>query len=326
MTYGFNLVEAAILPPADLAKCIAGIKATGATYARMSVPWGTVESTQGTYNLAPFVTAVNAALTAGLKPLLVLDHPKPQSGFWFFASDAAWATPVEYGKFCAAVAKAFPQVLDYEIWNEPNLLSFFNPVDPAVFAPYLIEGYTAAKKANPAAQFALGGLAATVDYTGFVFSWTPFLFGVMKSSAQPSHYLTGLYAAGAKGHFDAVAYHPYVGNPSTFAPLEPIATAPSIVEIAALHDVMNKNGDGALEIWATEWGFSTAQVSEVQQASWLAEQWTSMATYHSYVTHVCPFTWRDWVAKSTAVNDNYGVLRFDYSPKPALAALAAVAK
>jgi polysaccharide biosynthesis protein PslG len=327
-TYGFCCSEAIELAPADLGKVMEGIKATGATYARMDVPWSLIEPTLGKFSFTGLPQAVAAAVGVGLKPLLVLNGPKPQSGFWFFAGDAAWATAAEFGNFCAAVVRAFPKVEDYEIWNEPNLLSFFRPVSPIAFAPYLKAGYTAAKKANPAATFAMGGLAATVDYTGFIYSLSPFLFGTMAVTAQPSHYLAGLYGAGCKGFFDAVAYHPYVGNPATFVPMEPLVTHPSITEFANLRAVMLKNGDEIMEIWPTEWGYSvgtaTDQVSAQIQAQWLVEQLRSMVSIPA-TSHSCPFCYRNMSA-GTDANSNFGVVAYDYTPKPALAALTSALK
>jgi len=316
MSYGVNVVEAMVMAPTDQQKTMEGIKAAGATYVRMSVPWSYIEPTQGSWQWAALDQAVKVITTAGLKPLMVLEHPKPQTGFWFFASDAPWATPAEYGKFCTQVVKRYPQVTDYELWNEPNLIGWWKPIDPVTFAPYVKAGYSAAKTANPAASVALGGLAAAID--GSTFSWWP--FGYFKVSADTRTYLTALYANGCGGHFDAVAYHPYVGDPYTFKPLEPVPTAPSIVGIGQLHDIMAKNGDGLKEIWPTEWGFSTTQMTEDQQAKWLVEQYNSMKTY-TYLTHSCVFNWRDLTADKTDANSNYGLVRQDYTAKPALAAM-----
>jgi polysaccharide biosynthesis protein PslG len=325
MSFGFCCSEAIDLAVADQVKVMVGIAHAGATFVRIDVPWSVIETSPGVYNYTPLAPAVNAALGAGLKPILVLNGPKPQTGFWFWAADATWATPGEYGNFVSAVVKQFPQVTDYELWNEPNLLSFFNPVNPVAFAPYLQAGYTAGKKTNPNATFALGGLAATVDYTGFVWSLTPLLFGIFQVTAQPSHYLAGLYAAGCKGFLDAVAYHPYVGNPSTSTPEEPVVGNPSFQEFANLFAVMAANGNGTLEIWPTEWGFSTAQMSDAQQAAWLVEQATNMNNIPQ-LSHSCLFTYRDWTAPSTVADNNFGVIDFDYTPKPALAALRGVLK
>lgn len=335
MSYGFCCSEFLLLSPADQTKTLTGIKAAGATYVRISVPWSFIEPTQGTWVWGPLTAAIKAIIAAGLKPLLVLEHPKPQAGFWVFASDAPWATPAEYGVFCAAVVRQFPQVTDFELWNEPNLAGFWNPIDPVAFAPYVKAGYDAAKQiaqksSAPGTQIALGGLAAAIDGSGF--SWWP--FGYFKTSADTVKYLTALYTAGCGGHFDAVGYHPYVGDPYTFKALEPQPSAPSITGISALRDVMAKNGDGAKDIWPTEWGFSTntgvTGVTPAIQAQWLVEQWHSMAAY-PLLSHSCIFSWRNMVLPGAAPNpadgqSNYGVVDANYLAKPALAALMGVVK
>jgi hypothetical protein len=86
-------------------------------------------------------------------------------------------------------------------------------------------------------------------------------------------YLAQCYTAGAGGHFDAVAIHPYnyifpgpvVGDPmipqlEIPATVVNQATGPesSLVGGAAIiHETMRANGDGAKTVWVTEAGFAT---------------------------------------------------------------------
>src|SRR6266852_3071844 len=91
-----------------------------------------------------------------------------------------------------------------------------------------------------------------------------------------------MYAAGAKGNFDALSFHPY----SSASPLALGGTAPAIHRfvrsVPALHDRMLRVGD-TRPIWITEAGWATAAAggacalaggltSEADQARFLADE------------------------------------------------------
>jgi hypothetical protein len=49
----------------------------------------------------------------------------------------------------------------YEVWNEPNGITFWNPVDPVAYTRMLQTGYTAIKAADPSATVIGGDRSAS---------------------------------------------------------------------------------------------------------------------------------------------------------------------
>ena len=69
-----------------------------------------------------------------------------------------------------------------------------------------------------------------------------------------------MYAAGAHGYFDALSYHPTV--PLHTTPFSQEQTLIHLEQVAAIRSLMVANGDGARQVWATEYGLPTSSVSE----------------------------------------------------------------
>ena len=155
----------------------------------------------------------------------------------------AFATAVSF------LAARYAQRLDlvYEIWNEPNQPQFWDsPTGPdaAAYARLLTEAYSAIKSVAPYATV-LGGSIAFND---------------------PS-YLEAMYAAGAGGHFDALALHPYS---DAFAP--DASSNPSRSFVTALdqsRQILVAHGDSEKPIWVTEMGWSTQDITDLQRADYL---------------------------------------------------------
>ncbi len=134
--------------------------------------------------LSSYETAFKA-LPPGTKVILdVVGTPQWESG----SSDehVPPANPQDYAEFVATLAHRFaPWVAAYEIWNEEDAPAFWTGApNPAAYTQLLKATYPAVKSADPAATVLLGGLTGN-DY----------------------EFLEGVYAAGGKGYFDAVAVH-----------------------------------------------------------------------------------------------------------------------
>ena len=110
--------------------------------------------------------------------------------------------PEDFARFAAAaVARYRPRgVRTWEIWNEPNMSGSWPPApDPARYARLLVAASAAMRKADTGATILSGGLASAVE-TGPA--------GAVAHHAAVD-FLERIYAAGAGGAFDAVAFHPY---------------------------------------------------------------------------------------------------------------------
>ena len=162
--------------------------------------------------------------------------------------------PAHYGGFCRAAATRYAPlgVRHWEIWNEPNIASFWKPApDPAACVALLAACSTAIRGVDPQAVVVTGGTSPARDDPTHV---------------HPVTWLRALYALGARRYFDAVAHHPYTwpelpGGRSSWNPWFQMDGAAT-----SLRTVMTANGDAAKQIWITETGTPTNLMSEGWQA------------------------------------------------------------
>src|SRR5215204_2516313 len=113
----------------------------------------------------------------------------------------------------------------WQVFNEPNLKGYWSiqPFEQS-YVVTLRAAEQAVHAADPAATVVLAGLTNM--------SWTA---------------LDAIYAAGARGSFDAVAIHPYTERPD------------DVVRILRYaRDVTLRYGDGEVPIWVTEFGSPAA--------------------------------------------------------------------
>jgi hypothetical protein len=152
--------------------------------------------------------------------------------------------PAAFAKFSAQAAVHFaPMGLQaWEVWNEPNTKQFWQSgADAGAYTRMLQAAYTAIKLANPQAIVVAGGLSPQATGDG---------------NMSELDFLQGIYAAGGKGFFDAVADHPYT---YPLVPSNSTGQAWSRMSQTAvsLRSIMTANGDSVKKIWITEFGAPT---------------------------------------------------------------------
>ncbi len=314
----------------EIDRTVALLRESGVSTVRANVSWSALEpNRKGELDataLANYDYAVDRARQAGLHVLMPISDGVP---FWASAdpnrSDAGgtrqwnrYWRPVsfaDYADFARRVVLRYKDrgVHAYEVWNEPNHPRFWpSGVDAGEYAAMLKAAAPAIRAADPAATVVLGGLTKS-DYP----------------------YLEKLYAAGARGSFDVVAIHPYTGSVDPALCWKQAGTTRNAWDafcgIEEVRASMVAAGDSAKPIWLTEFGWSTNTtaygVSESEQAAFLTRAFAQLETY-PYVAKAYWYAFRnlswsrddplDWEA-------NLGVLRTDFSPKPAHAALKTVA-
>jgi hypothetical protein len=132
----------------------------------------------------------------------------------------------------------------WEIWNEPNINSFFNGTSDQ-YADLLHTAYVTIHQAQPWAVVATAGLAPVgngtdpnnaVPYWKRVYAWNA------RQGRQGSAQL-----------FDAMSHHAYL------YPEDPTDHAndhdwSGFYQAKLIHDLMVSNGDGAKKVWGTETG------------------------------------------------------------------------
>lgn len=98
--------------------------------------WRQIETTPGVFHWSTVDTAVRDARRAGLRPLLVLgqtpqfyaENPTAPGAYGQGATSmprlAAWT------RYVGAVARRFGTTVDYQIWNEPNVVNYWTGTVP----------------------------------------------------------------------------------------------------------------------------------------------------------------------------------------------------
>jgi hypothetical protein len=137
---------------------------------------------------------------------------------------------------------------------------------------------------------------------------------------NPVTYLSQMYAAGAGGYFDAIAYHPYMYS-VPFSAGEGHAGVP-ITQAEQLHALMVANGDGNKKIWATEYGQPSSEFSEANQAAYIGDFLRTWRTLE-YAGPAFIHTLSDYPS-SDPIQASFGLFHQDWTPKPALAVVEQV--
>lgn len=312
------------VPAADVPVEIDLMKQTGISTARLHVSWRQVEEVDDVLNagaLAYVDAAVASARAAGLDVLIAYTPPVP---YWASgdpakyrdATGAHWnpnyrpARNADFADFVRRATERFSAmgVRQYEIWNEPNSQRFWpSGVNAAEFAAFQRAGADAVRAASPNATVVLGGLSKS-DYD----------------------FLDALYRAGAGDAFDVVAVHPYIGSNAPSLCWRRADGRRAIDALCALEEVratMVAHGDGDTPVWATEFGYSTStaswSVTEEQQARYLVEALDEMSAY-PWLERTYLYAFRNATYLRDDPSDwegNLGLVRTDFTPKPALGAV-----
>jgi hypothetical protein len=308
-----NAADVLGLDDATFQRELDAMQATGATWLRFDFLWPTIEPQNGQFNWQLYDRVVPEATARGFRILGELSYTPP----WARPANCTTtdkcppANPADYQGFVqAVVARYKATVSDWEIWNEPNLSSFWaTGPDPAAYTQLLKAAYPAIKAVDPNATVVTGGLAPS---------------GVQDATRiPPLDYFKGMYAAGAQGSFDAFGMHPYT------YPYTPDDPAPynNYYNLGMYYDVMVANGDGNKQVWSTEAGAPTGTyvgterraISEAQQAL-TAQRIYEIAAQRPWQGPVLWFCFRDYGPDPTDIEQNFGILHNDWTPKPAYSA------
>ncbi|OZF50545.1 beta-galactosidase [Rhodococcus sp. 14-2470-1a] len=295
-----------LLDDATLSNELVAGREVGASWVRVVVNWAQIETAPGVFDWGNTDRVVDAARAQGYSVLAVLAGTPAwaQGPIPSLLPGAVPVDPNTYGAFAGAAAAHLGNRVDsYEVWNEPNIPSFFAPVDAARYVGLLRAAYPAIHNADPGATVLSAGLATTID-TG---AWT----------VAPVTFLQQMYAAGAGGFMDAVALHPY-----TFPFTVENDPNGQWAQVDQAYGTMVANGDGGKKIWITELGAPTGNgpmaVTEEAQAAIIGSS-LAQASRLPYVGPVFVHALRDAGADAFDSEQNYGLLRADFSRKPSFA-------
>ena len=303
--------------------------AMGVGWVRYDFGWDQIQAGGSTsYDWVAPDRVVKAVLAHNLKILPLLTYTpawaRPSGCINAFCGPANVADFANFAK--VVVARYAPQgVHTWEIWNEPNVMQFWQPKpDPVAYTALLKAAYTAIKTQDQSAVVVSGGLAPAVTTSD--------------KSLSPTDFVTGMYAQGAQSNFDALGFHPYSypAMPSNTSSWN--AWAQMSVTAINIRGIMTANNDAGKQIWMTEFGSPTGgpgaiatqsepnfinmpdHVDEALQAALLGDAGSLLRQY-SWAGPLFLYSYKD-LGVSPVTNENFfGLLRYDGSQKPVYSVL-----
>lgn len=302
-----NVPDALTLNQAALDATYAGIVALNATGVRITVPWKSVQPSDARYfTWGGTDLAVNRALTAGLRVMLVLSPPKP---FW-----TATINPTLFAAFAGAAAlrykargagltaaNAAKSVAEYQVWDAPNIKASWPGSasnEPTNYGEFLKASSAAIKGSDPSAVVVFGALrpcATTLDGSRVRENYI---------NVEPSVFLEEMYAS-YNASFDVLAYDPL----SVTTTQQPTPRPPSGDSISAAHDRLYGKMSAVTasvrggrptavppkKVYWTAVGYNLTQFTQYQQALYL-DTIRRLAQTRPEVTGIGVLSFRDFLS------------------------------
>lgn len=314
---------------ADLNTYFANLKDLGVQWVRWDVDWSVVQYKDvNTFNWVDFDKVANTAKAYGIKSIVTIDYA-PQ---WAVVGGCPVdkhcppTDPNTYATFAGIVAARYKGTVSaYEIWNEQNYPLFWYPsANVQSYINLLKLAYTKIKSVDSQVIVMTGGLAAGADGGGTI---------------APITFVNALYASpDARNYFDALALHPYS------YPVSPdyVAVWNSWQQMYKIHDIMVQAGESAKKIWVTEYGSPTGgpgtmrsldqlafnygsdYMSEAAQQSMVQRTFQLYSQNKSWIGGFFWYSLRDNGTSKTDPENFFGLLRNDWSHKPAFDSLKAL--
>jgi hypothetical protein len=280
-------------------------------WVRMDFDWSAIENDRGQFNWTYPDLIVNEASARHMNVVAILDY----TPHWARSSGTTSHVPPQdssdYANFARIAAARFAPhgVRTWEIWNEPNTSDYWQPrPDANAYGVLFRVAAEAIRGVDPHAILLTGGLTRGAD--------------IPDARISQTTYLDQLYSNGTAQLADGIAVHPY-SFPSLPMDVNQAADG-GLKDLPALHALMDRHGDGSKKIWITEFGAPTGTgsgaISEEGQAAAVVQagqqvqlwDWAGPLIYYELL---------DDGDDRTDIEQNFGVLRRDLTPKPAGVAL-----
>jgi polysaccharide biosynthesis protein PslG len=285
-------------------KSLDKLAAVGATSLRDDIPWAAVEQWKGELHIPTrWDILVSEARKRNIAPLLVLDYGnKFYDGGGKPHSDEGIAAFTRYAEFVVSHFKG--RVLRYEIWNEWEQNVGLTRAGSAEDYVRLVRSvYPAIKKVDPQAEVLVGAVSADGVRSG---------------------YLNQIVKRGVLDYADSLSLHAYVYRvPGFSGPGAWVRWIESIEgELAALQGK-------PISFYITEMGWPTNSgkngVSEEKQAEYLGQVFVH-AREMPFIKGIWWYDFQDDGSDSANPEHNFGIVREDFTEKPAYAEFRRVSK
>jgi polysaccharide biosynthesis protein PslG len=296
--------------PQQAAQQMDSLRDLGLEWARVDLHWDRHEAKENEYLFKPIDSVVDALKEKQLKSVFYLVGSAPfASSAPPSASNKDQYPPKDievFAKRMGILAHRYPSVDAWQVWNEPNLPSFWRPVESAAdYGKLLQSSVRVLKQVAPNKPVVMAGMA--------YYSQMPVKKGLM---------LEELGKMGALGLGAVVAYHPYSQEPEG----DEVKERDFILRTKEINQrlrAMKVPG-----IWATEWGWSSYAgpkeeqniIGEAGQADYLLRRLALMSV--ADFDRVFLFALSDLDSRAGVRDRSYGLLNVQGKPKPAYTALA----
>jgi len=300
----------------------------GVGWVRVDIDWSEIQPIDGEHFNWSNIDRIVAATTArDMKVVATLGYtPRWARLEGCYSSKCAPGDFTDFARFVEAAVKRYSEkgIGYWEIWNEPNIVKFWQPrPDIADYVHLLEVSYEVIKRIDPDAVVISGGLAPSATSNGNI---------------APLEFIAAVYAKGGGAYFDALGFHPYTfPAPPSYTRVwnawsQMSSTNPS------LRSIMVKYGDADKKIWLTEFGAptggpgnraTTENYSSVQHPSYVSEQFQAsqlkeaftLAEEYTWAGPLFWYSYKDLGTSEETIENFFGLLRFDGSKKPSYIAL-----
>ena len=302
----------AALNQADFTATIDAIAATDVRWLRVDFDWSVIQAGgPQSYDWARTDRIVKAATERHLSIIALVAYTPAWARPFSTPDKNPPANPDDFARFVSTAAQRYASlgVTTWEVWNEPNVATFWYPrPDPEGYTALLVRASAAIRAVEPHSTIISGGLAPASDAAN-------------GSQIDVRTFLTRVYSAGGAGAFDAVGLHPYS---FPLLPTEP-ADYNTFLAAPGLYQVMVEHGDAFKQIWGTEIGAPTGGggVSEAVQSAIVASafrQWTAW----KFTGPLIWFSYEDAGSDPGNREDHFGLIAADGRRKPGLSVFVRV--
>jgi hypothetical protein len=314
---------------ADRREVLGTIGLTGVRTLRQTFDWAAIERSRGAYDFSAYDRFVADTTRAGYRILPILFNPPsfrsrepgadrrdgihpPKSNTEFAAFATALVRRYGPGGAFWELNPSVPKrpLRSWQVWNEPNTEHYWPPAPaPEEYAAMLKTVGAAIKRADPGAEVVTAGLPES------------------PIGMPINRFLTAMYRAGARRTFDALAIHPYARATDAIHDI-----------VARARLVLDRHGDGDIELRITELGWATGgpadqplYIGERGQAALIRRVLASLAREHERwgLRSIVYYNWRDH--RPAAGEPDFwglhtGLLGIDGRPKPGHWAFAETVK
>ncbi len=283
------------------------MRSLGVKWAREEIDWAEVEAKKGVYDWSRFETMLLAAERDGITILPVIGYAP------------SWTSPEDAEEYAAFVKLAVQRygpgtsanLQWWELWNEPYDAYAWSGQTPdaEAYGRDALAAARAAKSVSPSVDMLVAAEYTDAPQTGGTSPWeTTWVNDMFLAAPELGKYIAG------------VAVHPYGGDPA-LPLLEPgswknIDGEWAFQRVDTIRAQFLEHGVN-VPFWVTEVGWSTAKVSEAEQAADYAALFEAIRE-RPWIRALFPYCLREFSPEAGNEESAFGLLKFgSWEPKAA---------